>query len=57
MNIWGNEDGRLASRSIYRSVGRLVGDLADRGGVELAILRNEAGKERERGVEGWRRRK
>ena len=50
MNIWGNEDGRLAGRSIYRSVGRLVGDLADRGGVELAILRNEAGKERERGV-------
>ena len=51
MNIWGNEDGRLDGRSIYRSVGRLVVDLADRG-VELAILRNEAGKER--GVQGFR---
>ena len=39
VNIWGNEDGRLADRS--------VGDLADRG-VELAILRNEAGR-RKRG--------
>ena len=45
MNIWGNDDGRLAGRG-RRSIGRTVGDLADRR-VELAILRNEAGKERE----------